>query len=239
MSVLRRLLPRTLVLVVVSPSGCRGCGGVGVGKGTVEAVSDAGWWQSRAACSSRQRVAGRCLAIRRWTRAPGTVEHSTRAQEARITHGDGCRGDAEGANEQRMLGRRIWRFVGQGVWVRVEGWIGCRRRGRTGTGESVCCFFVDAMMRCPGGSRLGNGGHGRKRLEMDAIFFFPLGREQRTVFQSETCGWPTDKAAEEGGRDGNGCCRFGLFFSPSLNRPPLSRESRWRDGKEASRQALS
>ena len=52
MSVLRGLLPRTLVLVVVSPSLCRGCGGVGVEKGTVEPVSDAGWWQGRAACSS-------------------------------------------------------------------------------------------------------------------------------------------------------------------------------------------
>lgn len=69
------------------------------------------------------------------------------------------------------------------------------------------------------------------------------GREKRTLFQTETCGWPTKHwQLKREGCDGMGwMLRFGHlpFFLPLHVRidAPLSRESRWRDGKEASRQA--
>lgn len=129
---------------------------LGVGKGTVEPVSDAGWWQSRAACSSKQqqRVAGRCLAVRRWTRAPGSgVEHNTRAQRLESPTVMAVAVMQRGANEQQMLGRRRRRFVA-GARRRVMDWM------LEAKDESVFLFFrlVDAKMRwSPWGVGLATG----------------------------------------------------------------------------------
>lgn len=124
---------------------------LGVGKGTVEPVSDAGWWQSRAACSSKQqqRVAGRCLAVRRWTRASGRgVEHNTRAQRLESPTVMAVAVMRWGANEQQMLGRRRRRFVA-GARRRVMDWM------LEAKDESVFLFSVSSTRRCDGALGVG------------------------------------------------------------------------------------
>ena len=224
MSVLRGLLPRTLVLVVVSPSLCRGCGGVGVEKGTVEPVSDAGWWQGRAACSSSSALQA-AVSLSGDGHGPRGWWSNTRAQRLESPALIAVVVMRRGRMSSRCWAEGIRRFVAKGSGCASKEGLVVGGEGVAGTGESVCCFSVDAMRDgCPG-SRLGNGGHGRKRLEMDAMFFFPLRRVERTVFQSETCGWPT-KQLKTGGRERwKWMLPVWPFFSLSPNRPPVPRIS--------------
>ncbi|KAK1833559.1 hypothetical protein QBC39DRAFT_43580 [Podospora conica] len=139
---------------------------LGVGKGTVEPVGDAGWWRRGAACSRSALQAAVSLSdTGDWTRTrpPGAGGAQHTGAEARITHGDGCRGDADGANGQPAQSRRRRRFVGGGLGARQ--WM-------SGRGEQASQSFC--FCRRERGSRLGmDGGSettGDGRMECNGVY---------------------------------------------------------------------
>jgi hypothetical protein len=191
-----------------------------VGKGTVEPVSDGGWWQSRAACSSSALQAA--VSLSDDGHGPrGLVEHNTRAQRL-----ESPAVMAVAVMRRGRMSSRCWTEGYGGSWRRG---LGARRRvdwmseAREWQGlASHLLFFCDAMRDgCPG-SRLGNQGQGRKRLEMGVmIFFYSTGEGGGEDSFSERNMRLADKAAEDGREGEMGMDVAGLaFFCLSLSEPP-------------------